>query len=411
MSVRVKLITREEEFKVDENPIYVPVDLKKFGLSEVVNQLLENTEPIPFDFLVDGKLLRGSLQDYLNKSNLSSESIVCLEYVRAIQPPTFLAAFEHDDWVSSVDICRKGSGIATGSYDGCVRIWDNSANVQHTFTGHQGPVNCVKWVSGNKVVSGSRDGNLHIWNTEGKMLSGVLKGHTAPVNCVTALSNDRIVSGSQDGTLRLWTAKLKELPDYEAPESRSSATAKRRRVAESQIKNAKVKGALACLEGHDAPVHGVTPHPVDKDVVYSVSEDHTVKTWDLVTSKCVDTKTTGFSLLSIASLGPVTQLLACGSSARHITLVDPRSTTHASVKQLNGHKNFVVSIAPNPKDPYQFASGSHDGTVRLWDIRADAAMFVIERQESKTDNDVYAVDWAEFIAAGGRDKKLELTNL
>lgn len=411
MSVRIKLITRDEEYKVDESPIYVPADLKKYGLSEVVNQLLENADPVPFDFLVDGKLLRGSLQDYLTKANLSTESIVCLEYVRAIQPPTYLASYEHDDWVSSVHISQDHRSIVTGSYDGCVRIWDSSANIQHTFSGHQGPVLCTKWVTPKKVVSGGRDNNLHIWNTEGKELSGVLKGHAAPVTCVASLSRERFVSGSQDKTIRLWSSRLKELPEYCPPDSSSSATNKRRRIAEKQLQNAKQKGSFACLEGHTAPVHGLAVHPIDKDVVYSVSEDHTVKTWDLVTTKCVDTKTTGFSLLSIASLGPTTQLLACGSSARHIMLVDPRSTTHASVKQLYGHKNFVVSIAPSPTDSYQFASASHDGTVRLWDVRADKALFVIDRQGTGTDHDIYCVDWAHVVAAGGRDKKLELTNV
>ncbi|GMM53089.1 Ytm1 protein [Starmerella bacillaris] len=410
-NVRIKLTTRDEDLKVDENPINVPVDLKRYGLSEIINQLLENSEPISFDFLIDGKLLKGSLQDFMRNENLSSESIIEIEYVQAVEPPTFMAAYEHDDWVSGVHINKSISQIATGSYDGCVRIWDSSAQVKHTFSGHQGAVLSVKWLGDNKVVSGSRDRNLHIWNTDGKELSAILKGHTGPVTSLSVLSRERIVSGSADHTLKVWTSRIKELPDYEAPElsHSTSSSVKRRKIADKHTQNAKVKGSLLTLEGHLASVTDVCAHPIEKDVVYSVSEDHTVRTWDLVTSQNVDTKTTGFSLLSIASLGPTTQLLACGSSARHIILVDPRSATHASVNQLNGHKNFVVSIAPNPQNSYQFASGSHDGTIRIWDVRSDKSMFTLERQQK--DQDVYCLDWADYIAAGGRDKQLELYNI
>ena len=52
----------------------MPVTLKRFGLSEVVNHLLGNFKgedetkaPIPFDFLIDGVLLRTSIEDYLTK--------------------------------------------------------------------------------------------------------------------------------------------------------------------------------------------------------------------------------------------------------------------------------------------------------------------------------------------------------
>lgn len=414
MSVRVKLFTRDEELKVDESPIYVPVNLKRFGFSEVVNQLLQTNEPIPFDFLIDGALLRGSLESYLASKGLSTEAIVTVEYVRAIRPPAFTASFEHVDWVSSVHISRfqqnEEGTIATGSYDGVVRVWNRSGEVLNQLAGHQAAVLDVKWVGPSKLVSASRDRNLHIYNTEGRELSAILRGHSGPVTSIASLKGDNLVSGSQDSTLRVWTSRIKDLPDMADPEqSKQQASIKRRKVAEKYLKRARTKTSLASLSGHTAPVTGVEAHPIESDVVYSVSEDHTVKTWDLVTSKCIDTKVTGFSLLSVASLGSTTQLLACGSSARHITLVDPRSGTHSSVKQLNGHRNFVSSIAPNPGNPYQLASASHDGTVRLWDVRADKSLYTIEREQvNSEEKDLFSIDWLDILATGGRNKQLEM---
>src|SRR5690348_12572979 len=108
--VRIELVTRDESLKVPIPSLLVPVTLKRYGLSEIVNQVLQSQnvleKTIPFDFLVNNQLLRSSLNDFLTSQGLSSESVVTIEYTRSILPPTFLASFNHDDWVSSVDICR-----------------------------------------------------------------------------------------------------------------------------------------------------------------------------------------------------------------------------------------------------------------------------------------------------------------
>jgi centromere/kinetochore protein ZW10 len=67
---------------------------------------------------------------------------------------------------------------------------------------------------------------------------------------------------------------------------------------------------------------------------------------------------------------PSRNLLATGTSARHITLIDPRaSATQISFLTLRGHKNAIVSLATDPSSEYNLASGSHDGTVQIWDLR------------------------------------------
>ena len=37
---------------------------------------------------------------------------------------------------------------------------------------------------------------------------------------------------------------------------------------------------------------------------------------------------------------------------------------------LKGHKNHVVTLARDPSNDYVLASGSHDGTCRIWDVRS-----------------------------------------
>ncbi|ANB11979.1 Ytm1p [Sugiyamaella lignohabitans] len=437
--VQIRLVTRDTELQVPDAPLYVPVSLKRYGLSEVVNQLLDQDTPIPFDFLIDGKLLRSSLDGYLIANGLSNETTITLEYARSILPPSFLASFAHQDWVSAVSISRNKATqkIATGSYDGVVRLWNHSGSVTHQLVGHNAAVKAVQWTDASRLVSGGSDRILYLWKfannnsneethdnddeddedaASGKKGSivAVLQGHTASVDDLAYnKSTKQIVSASADSTLKVWSSNYKELPAAETlAKSSSTASQKRRRVAAASLTSSRTRGALSTLTGHSAPVTGVVYHHTDNHVVYSVSQDHTVRTWDTATESLVDTKTTSFPLLSIASLGPHTGLLACGSSARHITLIDPRTTTTTSQAQLIGHTNFVVSLAPSPDNHYMFCSGSHDGTTRIWDVRAQKSVYVISRESGESPTAVYGVDWDTTvgIASAGQDKKLQINS-
>ncbi|KAG9558063.1 hypothetical protein KCU77_g16803, partial [Aureobasidium melanogenum] len=98
---------------------------------------------------------------------------------------------------------------------------------------------------------------------------------------------------------------------------------------------------------------------------------------------------------------------------------------------LRGHNNAVVSLAPSPDNGYVFASGGHDGSVRVWDVRnakagnggiAEGGMtgesiFVLERDgqgEKKPVGGegikVFGVQWDETwgIVSCGEDKKVQI---
>jgi WD40 repeat protein len=70
-------------------------------------------------------------------------------------------------------------------------------------------IQCVAFSpDGQRIVSGSNDGTIHVWNaTTGTMEGSPFTGHTCRVNSV-AFSQDghRIVSGSSDCTIRVWNA-------------------------------------------------------------------------------------------------------------------------------------------------------------------------------------------------------------
>ncbi|KAK1143130.1 ribosome biogenesis protein ytm1 [Aspergillus melleus] len=429
--VRVQLLSKQEDIALPENtgPILVPTGLRRYALSTLVNNLLGSAKPIPFEFLINGSFLRTSIDEYLTANGISAETTLEIEYVRALIPPLHIASFEHDDWVSSVDVLSTTSPAASwasanitpgqerilsGSYDGLLRVWDMSSQIVATSPsptegGHTASIKAAKFISPNSIVSAGLDRTVRLWKYtqsengfEGNIAPQLeLYGHKLAINslAVHAPSN-RILSASSDHTVGLWSTKKSDAPA--APENLlPSAVAKssKRRKLNSSVSTPQ-RGPVALLSAHSAPVSAAIFDAKDSTVGYSTSWDHSLRTWDLVTAALVDTRTTSHSLLSLEHL-PEHHLLATGSSARHITLIDPRaSATTIAAMTLRGHTNAVVSLARDPNSSYGLISGSHDGTCRIWDIRSTKT-----DKEGVVGESVYSIARKSLEEGGKADAK------
>lgn len=71
----------------------------------------------------------------------------------------------------------------------------------------------------------------------------------------------------------------------------------------------------------------------------------------------------------------------------------------------------MVNVVRSSESEYMLASGSHDGTVRLWDVRGTSggAVFVVKR-ESGEGGKVLGVDWRGGVGlvSGGEDKRVQI---
>jgi WD40 repeat protein len=88
--------------------------------------------------------------------------------------------------VNSVSFSQDGSRVVSGSYDKTVRIWNTiTGEVEAELTGHTGWVTSVAFAQdGSRVVSGSYDKTVWIWNMMTGDVEAVLKGHTGWVMSV-----------------------------------------------------------------------------------------------------------------------------------------------------------------------------------------------------------------------------------
>ena len=111
--------------------------------------------------------------------------------------------------MSSVAFSPDGNMIASGSFDGAVKLWNaDTGKCLRTLKGHSKSVNSVAFSpNSNMIVSGSSDEMIKLWDADTGKCLRTLKGHSKSVNSVAFSPNSNmIVSGSSDEKVKLWDA-------------------------------------------------------------------------------------------------------------------------------------------------------------------------------------------------------------
>ena len=116
----------------------------------------------------------------------------------------------HTKQVSCVAYSPDSKLIATGSYDGTIRLWDATTGThQTTLALAVGGVRTLAYSpDGNTIVCGGGNGHVQLWDTQTLKLKSTLTGHTERVKSVAySPDGNTIATGSSDGTVRLWDAE------------------------------------------------------------------------------------------------------------------------------------------------------------------------------------------------------------
>ncbi|MGK7902362.1 MAG: caspase family protein [Hormoscilla sp.] len=144
----------------------------------------------------------------LERSKGGLEDYVQLSLFNPIREVREINMFKgHENYVLSVAFSPDGKRIVSGSSDETIRLWDLDGNpIGEPFRGHENSVLSVAFSpDGKRIVSGSNDLTIRLWDLDGKPIGEPFRGHENSVESV-AFSPDgkRIVSGSYDKTIRLW---------------------------------------------------------------------------------------------------------------------------------------------------------------------------------------------------------------
>ncbi|MGH1407494.1 MAG: eIF2A-related protein [Rhodomicrobiaceae bacterium] len=135
----------------------------------------------------------------------------------------------HTGAINSVDFSSKGKLIASGSTDTNIRVWNvETKKLKFILDNHKESVNSVVFSpdgkliasgSGIKVVQNAHteqssfgeDTTVKIWDATNASLVHTLEGHAETVNSVAFSINGKILSGTRDGSLWLWETRSGKL--------------------------------------------------------------------------------------------------------------------------------------------------------------------------------------------------------
>jgi WD40 repeat protein len=292
----------------------------------------------------------------------------------------------HANVVTSVVFSPDGLRLASASWDKTVKIWDSATgNEQFSLRGHADRVLSVAFSpDGLRLASGGTDAAVKIWDVDPKRAGNL----PPPIRSLTSSAGEiRSVAFSPDGQ-RLAVASGNQVKIWDSATGKEAVTLKShaffvgsavfspigQRLAAGNTDNTVNIWDLATgkelfsLKGHAGFVHGVAFSP-DGQRLASASADNTLKIWECATPKeYLALPRSDGSFYSVA-FSPDGQRLA--SAGGHLNQPGEAKIWDCAMgrelSSLKGHTKLVTSVAFS-LDGRRLASGSHDNTVRIWDI-------------------------------------------
>ena len=273
---------------------------------------------------------------HLFKSLYRRHHLIRRSWMEPATKPRHLAFRAHQRHVVTC-LQFDGDKILTGSDDKNINVYDTqTGRLKEKLEGHDGGVWALQY-EGNILVSGSTDRSVRVWDIEKGRCSQVFQGHTSTVRCLQILMPTKvdvapdgkaimmpeqplIITGSRDSTLRVWKLPKAGEPDYfqaGPPENEADCPY-----------------FVRVLAGHHHSVRAIAAHA---DTLVSGSYDHSVRVWQISTGE----------------------------------------TLH----RLQGHTQKVYSVVLDHRRN-RCISGSMDNLVKVWSLETGSVLFNLEGHSS-----------------------------
>jgi len=82
------------------------------------------------------------------------------------------------------------------------------------------------------------------------------------------------------------------------------------------------------------------------------------------------------------------------------------------IRSLEEHKNFVMKVALNPKDPSMFASGSMDKKIKCWSINSSNSHITLEGHSQGVNSVAFCpLNDKPYLASGADDRTIKVIKL
>ena len=321
---------------------------------------------------------------HLYKSLYRRHHLIRAHWTDAHVPPRHIAFKAHHRHVVTC-LQFDADKILTGSDDTNINVYDTrSGALRARLDGHEGGVWALQY-HGNTLVSGSTDRSVRVWDIPRGVCTHVFQGHTSTVRCLVILmptevgrdSHGRpivmpkepiIITGSRDSTLRVW--KLPTGPEREA----------------AAVAAAAAHPPLASLRRSGG---GRTHGPANAGLSVSLLGNPMVPAQIGGTTNNAAAAGAGESPFFLRALLGHTQSVRA-IAAHGDTLVSGsydhtvrvwRLSTGETAHVLRGHTQKVYSVVLDPARR-RCISGSMDNLVKIWSLDTGAALHTLDGHTS-----------------------------
>ncbi|XP_072478611.1 striatin-3 isoform X2 [Notamacropus eugenii] len=312
----------------------------------------------------------------------------------------------HFDGVRALAFHPVEPVLVTASEDHTLKLWNlqktvpakKSASLDvepiYTFRAHIGPVLSLAISSnGEQCFSGGIDATIQWWNMpspnvdpydtyEPNVLAGTLIAHTDAVwGLAYSGIKNQLLSCSADGTVRLWNPpeKLPCICTYNGDKEHGIPTS---------------VDFIGC-----DPAHMVTSFNTGSTVIYDLETSQSL----LMLSSQVDSGLQSNNHINRVVSHPTLPVTITAHEDRHIKFFDNK--TGKMIHSMVAHLDAVTSLAVDPNGIY-LMSGSHDCSIRLWNLDSKTCVQEITAHRKKLDESIYDVAFhpsKAYIASAGAD--------
>ena len=243
----------------------------------------------------------------------------------------------HKDRLAVLIKLSKNNLIATGSYDGTVKIWDITKDENEALIMNKnaiGSVFCLLEFEPGKLLGGTSANMVNLWDLEDEDNQEYIYNfykHYLWVQALVKCDENHFASASNDTRIIIWDYTNRKDEIY--------------------------------LEGHNDCIMDMIM--LKNGYLCTSSADENIRIWDWKQQKCLfffKAHEKYVKCLCELSNG----YLLTGSEDNSIGVWEEKSSSYENIKYIEGHSKSIRTLCQIDND--HFASGSFDYTIKIWNI-------------------------------------------